>query len=108
MNIEALKKDYNEKLLARDYYGMFELVDNATNIFLTEKVVDYNLCIELINVNQDLLEHMGFSKQFEMAFELLNKLTKNRNRLFLNCLLESQQELKVIFKRSVGDYSTEY
>ena len=108
MNIEAVKRDYNEKLLARDYFGMFELVDNATNIVIAQKVTDYALNIKLINLNQDLLEHMSFSKQFEMAFELLNKLTKNRNRLFLNCLLESQQELKAIFKRSVGDYSTEY
>ena len=51
---------------------------------------------------------MGASKQFEMAFELINKLATNRNRLFMSCLTEGQWELKSIFKRAVGDYSTAY
>lgn len=106
MNIIDLKKRINEKLTSRDYYGMFELIDQASNIYLNEKNSDYTLCIELITQNQDLYEYMGASKQFESAFELINKLLTNRNRLFLSCLTRDQQELKAIFKRAVGDYST--
>jgi hypothetical protein len=108
MSIADLKKSVSEKLASRDYYGMFEIIDRASNMYLDENSLDYDLCIELITQNQDLYEYMGASKQFEMAFELLNKLITNRNRLFVSCLTQEQQALKSIFKRAVGDYSTAY
>jgi len=108
MSITDLKKSVGEKLTNRDYYGMFEIIDHASNQYLDENRLDYDFCIELITQNQDLYEYMGASKQFEMAFELINKLATNRNRLFMSCLTEGQWELKSIFKRAVGDYSTAY
>ncbi|HEX8574918.1 MAG TPA: hypothetical protein VF677_01350 [Flavobacterium sp.] len=108
MNIEELKNAIESKLSNRDYFGMFELIDKKSEDFLKSSENDYYLAIELITQNQDLLEYMGASKQFEMAFDLLNKLTKNRNRLFLHCINKNQKELKLIFKRCVGDFSSEY
>lgn len=108
MDLSELKKNIEIKLSNRDYFGMFESIDNASNIYLNSNTKDYATCIELITQNHDLLEYMGASKQFEMAFDLHNKLIKNRNRLFLTCLNENQNELKSLFKKCVGDYSTEY
>jgi hypothetical protein len=107
MNIEDIKSKIREKLSNRDYYGMFELIDNASNEYINLALSDYNTCIELISQNQDLYEYMGASKQFEMASDLHRKLVKNRNRLFISCL-DDKKELKSIFKRCVGDFSTEY
>jgi hypothetical protein len=108
MNIEELKKKVSEKLSNRDYFGMFKLIDSISEDYLKSSDIDYPLCVELITQNQDLLEYMGASKQFEMAFDLLKKLTRNRNRLFLSCINDNQKELKSIFKRCVGDFSSEY
>lgn len=108
MSLVDFRKRVEEKLSNRDYYGMFEVIDRATEDYLDNNVSDYPLCVELITQNQELYEYMGASKQFEMAFELHSKLAKNRNRLFLSCLTEEQHELKTIFKRAVGDYSATY
>jgi hypothetical protein len=105
MTKEELKNKISSKLATRDYYGMFEIINSESNNYLDNAKIDYDLCIELINQNQDLYEYMGASKQFEMAFELINKLAKNRNLLFLSCL-NDKPELKPIFKRCVGDFST--
>jgi hypothetical protein len=51
---------------------------------------------------------MGSSKQFESDFELNKKLKKNRNKLFISSFYEDQKELKVLFKRAVGDFSKDY
>lgn len=107
MKLIELRNKITEKLSNRDYYGMFELVNSYSNEYLEGSVRDYEISLELINQNQDLYEYMGASKQFEMAFELHKKLLRNRNRLFLSCLGELP-ELKPIFKRCVGDYSTDY
>lgn len=106
--MEEFKKNIEQKLLQRDYYGMFQLIDSASESYLTTNTKNYAFCIELISQNQDLLEYMGASKQFEMEFDLQNKLIRNRNRLFLSCLDNEQNELKNIFKRCVGDNSREY
>lgn len=102
MNLAALKKEAEEKLTARDYHGLFKLIDRASEDYLNDKQQDYGLCIELISQNQDLYEYMGASKQFESAFELTNKLMQNRNKLFISCLNEDQNELKLLFKRAIG------
>lgn len=108
MIIEQLRKDVDEKLQRRDYYGIYQIIDDLSEKYLGSNTNNYELCIELINQNQDLFEYMGASKQFESAYDLNKKLKKNRNRLFLSCLNENQKELKPIFKRAVGDFSTEY
>ena len=108
MNITELRSRINEQLKSRNYYGMFELINQATNAYLgnpSADADDYKLCIELINQNQDLYEYMGASKQFESAFELINQLAANRNKLFMSCLTAEQRDLKVAFKKIVGDYS---
>lgn len=102
MTLAALKKEADEKLTARDYHGLFKLIDRASEDYLNAKHQDYTLCIELISQNQDLYEYMGASKQFESAFELINKLMQNRNQLFISCLNKNQSELKLLFKRAVG------
>lgn len=107
MNIEDIKIKISDKLSNRDYYGMFEIIDNASNEYINSALTDYNICVELINQNQDLYEYMGSSKQFEMASDLHRKLVKNRNKLFISCL-NDKAELKPLFKRCVGDFSTEY
>ena len=107
MELKELKKNIADKLLNRDYYGMFELIDTYSRKYISGSIKEYEVCVELINQNQDLYEYMGASKQYEMAFELHNKLVKNRNQLFLSCL-DKKPELKPIFKRCVGDYSVEY
>ena len=107
MNIEDIRNKISEKLSSRDYYGMFEIIDKASNDYLNLGLSDYNICIELIAQNQDLFEYMGASKQFEMAFDLHKTLVRNRNRLFISCL-NDKTELKSLFKRCVGDFSTEY
>lgn len=108
MNLIELKSNIENKLSHRDYYGMFEIIDSASNEYLEKKINELKICIELITQNQDLYEYMGASKQFEMAFDLHNKIIANRNKLFLSCFNENQQELKPLFKRCVGDFSTEY
>jgi hypothetical protein len=108
MEIEKLKTVIQEKLNERDYYGAFVFIDNLSDEFLTAKSNDYKLCIELITQNQEIYEFMGASKEFEMAFDLHNKIIKNRNRLFLSCFSENQSELKGLFKKCVGDNSTDY
>lgn len=107
MNIKDIKNKISSKLSNRDYYGMFEIIDNASNDYFNSGLTDYHICVELINQNQDLYEYMGSSKQFEMAFDLHRTLVKNRNRLFLSCL-NDKVELKYLFKRCVGDFSAEY
>jgi hypothetical protein len=107
MNIEDIKNKINDKLSNRDYYGMFEIINNASNEYFDFGLSDYNICIELINQNQDLYEYMGSSKQFEMAYDLHKTLVKNRNKLYISCL-NDKIELKSLFKRCVGDFSTEY
>lgn len=107
MDIKNIKNEVSNKLSNRDYYGMFEIIDNASNDYINLGLSDYNTCVELINQNQDLYEYMGSSKQFEMAFDLHKKLVKNRNKLFVSCL-NDKIELKSLFKRCVGDFSTEY
>jgi hypothetical protein len=105
MKVAEIKKAVDEKLSQRDYYAIYLFIDGLSEEYLNQGKSDYDLCIELITQNQDLCEYMGASKQFEMAFELHNKMTKNRNRLFLSCFNNEQQELKVLFKRAVGDFS---
>jgi hypothetical protein len=105
MNIEEIKNKISNRLSNRDYYGMFEVIDSASDEYVNLELSDYNTCVELIN--QDLYEYMGASKQFEMAFDLHKKLVKNRNRLFVSCL-DDKSELKLLFKRCVGEFSSEY
>lgn len=100
-----LTYNFNTLLEKRDYYGLFQLITEASSQYLSEGMNDYTLCIQLITYNQDLLEYMGASKHFEGAYDLQDKLTANRNQLFLSCFNESQQDLKVLFKRMVGDHS---
>lgn len=107
MNIEAVKNEVSDKLSNRNYIGMFEIIDKFSNEYFNLEQTDYNTCIDLINLNQDLYEYMGASKQFEMAFDLHKKLVRNRNKLFISCL-NNQTELKSLFKRCVGDFSTDY
>lgn len=107
MNIENIKNEISDKLSKRDYYGMFEIIDSASNDYLNSGSSNYTVCIELINQNQDLFEYLGASKQFESDYELAKRVKKNRNRLFLSCL-NDRAELKPLFKRCVGDFSTEY
>jgi len=104
MKVTEIKKVV-EKLSQKDYYAIYVLIDGLTDEYLKLGQSDYDLCIELITQNQDLCEFMGASKQFESDFELNKKLKKNRNRLFLSCLNDKQAELKVLFKRAVGDFS---
>ena len=54
MSIADLKKSVGEKLTNRDYYGMFEIIDHASNQYLDDNRLDYDFCIELITQNQDL------------------------------------------------------
>lgn len=103
MGQSSFKNELDELLKQRSYYEMFKIIERESNDFLTNKIDNYNLCVELINLNQDLLEYMGASKEFEMAFELHNKLMQNRNSLFISCIPENKKELIEIFKRCVGD-----
>ncbi|MFO0322470.1 MAG: hypothetical protein ACK504_08580 [Bacteroidota bacterium] len=105
MTIEQIRKDIEGKLQQRDYYAAYLIIDELSDKYLNSKITNYELCIELINQNQDLFEYLGASKQFESAYDLHKKLKKNRNKLFLSCLSENQKELKNIFKRCVGDFS---
>jgi len=107
MDIENINNRISDKLSKRDYHGMYKTINNASAEYLEGELSDYNLCVDLIKHNQDLFEFMGASKQFEMAFDLQNQLRTNRNRLFLSCLGE-KNELKSLFKRAVGDFSTDY
>lgn len=104
MNIEELKNKISSKLSNRDYYGMLEILTDATNEYLNGKSSDYQLCLELIRQNQDLFEYLGASKQFESDFALSQQVRINRNRLFVSCL-DGKDELKSLFKRAVGDFS---
>src|ERR1017187_9272780 len=104
MTIKEIRNIVEDKLNNRDYYAIYLLIDELSENYLNSNANNYELCIELTNQNQDLLEYMGASKQFESAYDLNNKLMKNRNRLFLSCLNENQKELKPIFKRCAGDY----
>lgn len=103
--MEDLKLKIGEKLSRQDYYGMFEVIDEACNEYLSESIFDYNKSIELIKRCQDLYDFFEISKQFQMQKDLQNKILLNRNKLFIGCLNEQQKELKDIFQRCVGDYS---
>ena len=107
MDIIEIKNSISNKLSERDYYGMFQIIDSSCEQYLSEKKINYSTTIELINQCQDLYEFLGSSKQFEMAFDLHNKLISHRNRLFISSLTGNQNELKGIYKRIVGDYSTD-
>lgn len=96
---------FNLLLEKRDYYALFKLVSETSHNYLSEDKEDYDRCILLITYNQDLLEYMGASKQFEGAYDLQNQLIANRNQLFLSCFNESQHDLKTLYKRIVGDFS---
>jgi hypothetical protein len=51
---------------------------------------------------------MGSSKHFEMAFEVHNKIRKNRIIIFLSYFTEEQMVIRELFKHVVGDFSKEY
>jgi hypothetical protein len=106
MNVNELKKLFDEKLRTRDYLGMYELLNKYASECLDNSINNKELSIELIERSQDLLEYMGASKQFEMAFDLQNTLISNRNKLFLSCLKSEQQALKHLFLRIVGGDSS--
>jgi hypothetical protein len=106
-DIEQFRNEVNTYLSTRDYYGAFKLITSCSEQYLQEKSFNYPYCIELMNQNQDLLEIMGSSKAFEMAFDLQNQLIANRNKLFLTCLPDDKTELKKLYKRVVGDFSKE-
>lgn len=105
MKVTEIKKIIDENLSKSDYSANYIFIDGLTVEYLKSGESEYDLCIELITQNQDLYEHFGASNQFEMAFEIIKKLKKNRNQLFLSCFNSEQQELKVLFKRAVGDFS---
>ena len=108
MNISDIKSEIEIELSKRDYYAMYKIIDNVSSEYLDCNMNTMEICVELIKQNQLLYEYMGSSKQYEMAFDLHNKIIKNRNRLFLSCFTKEQSELKELFKRAVGDFSIEY
>lgn len=104
MNKQEKFDEIGGYLQNREFNKIFELLDIESNNYLSSDKNDLQYCIELINLNQNLLEYMGASKQYEMAFDLHNTLIKNRNSLFIKCISD-KPELITAFKNIVGDFS---
>jgi hypothetical protein len=99
--VETLKMAVNQAIEQRDYFKLYNLINNATQSYISMGITDPLISSALINLNTDALEYLGASKQFESAFELHSQLLRNRVAIF-ELHLTNQPELLQSFKRMHG------
>lgn len=96
--MENIEANFRNLLRDRNYLAMYDALNLATKDYLDGSNFSISNTQVLLELNIELLELLGASKQYEMEFSMHSQLIRNRNALFRTLLRDNPPVLNLFDK----------